>query len=69
MGIEPSETISYLPIIMLAVVFGLSSDYEIFVVSRIKEQFTLAGDAAVQRGTALSARVVTSAAWVCCTNW
>jgi RND superfamily putative drug exporter len=51
---------------MLAVVFGLSSDYEIFVVSRIKEQFTLAGDAraAVQRGTALSARVVTSAALI-----
>ncbi len=66
LGIEPSETISYLPIIMLAVVFGLSSDYEIFVVSRIKEQFTLAGDAraAVQRGTALSARVVTSAALI-----
>jgi RND superfamily putative drug exporter len=65
-GITPSETISFLPIIMLAIIFGLSSDYEVFVVSRIKEEFTKKGDArgAVQRGTALSARVVTAAALI-----
>ncbi|MDT4938626.1 MAG: putative drug exporter of the superfamily [Pseudonocardiales bacterium] len=65
-GITPSETISFLPIIMLAIIFGLSSDYEVFVVSRIKEDFTKSGDAqrAVQRGTALSARVVTAAAMI-----
>src|SRR5487761_287965 len=65
-GITPSETISFLPIIMLAIIFGLSSDYEVFVVSRIKEEFTKNGDAlrAVQRGTALSARVVTAAAMI-----
>jgi RND superfamily putative drug exporter len=65
-GITPSETISFLPIIMLAIIFGLSSDYEVFVVSRIKEEFTKTGDArgAVQRGTALSARVVTAAAMI-----
>jgi RND superfamily putative drug exporter len=65
-GITPSETISFLPIIMLAIIFGLSSDYEVFVVSRIKEEFTKNGDArrAVERGTALSARVVTAAALI-----
>ncbi len=65
-GITASETISFLPIIMLAIIFGLSSDYEVFVVSRIKEEFTKNGDArrAVQRGTGLSARVVTAAAMI-----
>jgi len=65
-GITPSETISFLPIIMLAIIFGLSSDYEVFVVSRIKEEYTKNGDArrAVQRGVGLSARVVTAAAMI-----
>jgi len=65
-GITPAQTISFLPIIMLAIIFGLSSDYEVFVVSRIKEEFTRNGDArhAVQRGTGLSARVVTAAAMI-----
>jgi putative drug exporter of the RND superfamily len=65
-GITPSETISFLPLIMLAIIFGLSSDYEVFVVSRIKEEYTKNGGArqAVQRGTGLSARVVTAAALI-----
>ncbi|HEX4832460.1 MAG TPA: MMPL family transporter [Trebonia sp.] len=65
-GITPAQTISFLPIIMLAIIFGLSSDYEVFVVSRIKEDFTAGGDArrAVQRGTGQSARVVTAAALI-----
>jgi RND superfamily putative drug exporter len=65
-GITPSQTISFLPIIMLAIIFGLSSDYEVFVVSRIKEEYTKNGDArrAVERGTGLSARVVTAAALI-----
>ncbi len=65
-GITRAETISFLPIIMLAIIFGLSSDYEVFVVSRIKEDFTKTGDArgAVERGTGLSARVVTAAALI-----
>jgi RND superfamily putative drug exporter len=65
-GTSPTETVSFLPIIMLAIIFGLSSDYEVFVVSRIKEDFTKTGDArgAVQRGTGLSARVVTAAALI-----
>jgi len=65
-GITPAQTISFLPIIMLAIIFGLSSDYEVFVVSRIKKEHTRNGDArrAVQRGTGLSARVVTAAAMI-----
>jgi putative drug exporter of the RND superfamily len=66
-GITPTETISFLPIIMLAIIFGLSSDYEVFVVSRIKEEFTKRGGdgrQSVQRGTSLSARVVTAAALI-----
>ena len=65
-GITAAQTISFLPIIMLAIIFGLSSDYEVFVVSRIKEEYTTNGGArhAVQRGTALSARVVTAAAMI-----
>ncbi len=62
----PGQTVSFLPIIVLAVIFGLSSDYEVFVVLRIKEVFTKTNDAvgAVERGTSLSARVVTAAALV-----
>ncbi|MFJ2827867.1 MMPL family transporter [Streptomyces sp. NPDC087263] len=65
-GITPSQTISFLPLLMLAIIFGLSSDYEVFVVSRIKEDFTKNGEAvrAVERGTGLSARVVTAAALI-----
>ncbi|MCM2417264.1 MMPL family transporter [Streptomyces sp. RKAG293] len=65
-GITPSQTISFPPILMLAIIFGLSSDYEVFVVSRIKGDFTKNGDAlkAVERGTGLAARVVTAAALI-----
>jgi len=65
-GITPSETVSFLPIILLAIIFGLSSDYEVFVVSRIKEDFSHTGDAigAVQRGTGMSVRVVSAAALI-----
>jgi RND superfamily putative drug exporter len=65
-GVTPTETVSFLPMIMLAIIFGLSSDYEVFVVSRIKEEFTRSGDArgAVQRGAGGAARVVTAAALI-----
>jgi putative drug exporter of the RND superfamily len=66
LGITPGETISFLPIIVLAIVFGLSSDYQVFVASRIKEEFTRTGDAqeSVRNGVGLSARVVTAAALI-----
>ena len=66
LGVTPGETISFLPIIVLAIVFGLSSDYEVFVVSRIKEELGKTDDAleAVRSGVGLSARVVTAAALI-----
>jgi RND superfamily putative drug exporter len=65
-GITPADTISFLPIIMIGIIFGLSSDYEIFVVSRIKEDYTQTGEAreAVARGLGKAARVVTAAALI-----
>jgi RND superfamily putative drug exporter len=66
-GVTKSQvTLSYLPTILLAIIFGLSSDYEVFVVSRIKEHFTKTGDAreAVRHGAGVSVRVVAAAALI-----
>lgn len=54
------------PPLVLAVVFGLSMDYEIFLLSRIRERFTATGDTrrAVSEGLASSARTITSAALI-----
>ena len=51
---------------MLAIVFGLSSDYEVFVVSRIREELSRTDTAvdAVRSGVGLSARVVTATALI-----
>lgn len=64
--VTKAQTLSFLPIITLAIIFGLSSDYQIFVVSRIKEEHTRTGEAigSVQNGVAHSARVVTAAALI-----
>src|SRR6185436_7463198 len=55
---------SFLPIMVFAVVFGLSMDYEVFLVSRMHEEWTKTRDAkyAVQHGLAMTGRVVTAAA-------
>jgi putative drug exporter of the RND superfamily len=55
---------SFLPIMVFAVVFGLSMDYEVFLVSRMHEEWTHTGDAryAVRHGLAMTGRVVTAAA-------
>ena len=65
-GTIPNATVAFLPIILLAVLFGLSSDYEVFVVSRIREAFVHEHDArsGVDHGLAASARVVTAAALI-----
>ncbi|MGO4614977.1 MMPL family transporter [Nocardia sp. 2YAB30] len=65
-GVVKTQTLSFLPIIILAIIFGLSSDYQIFVVSRIKEEHSRTSDAiaSVQNGVAQSARVVTAAALI-----
>ena len=52
------------PILMLAIIFGLSMDYEVFLLSRIREEWDRTGDnvTAVANGLQLSGRVITSAA-------
>jgi putative drug exporter of the RND superfamily len=55
---------SFLPIMVFAVVFGLSMDYEVFLVSRMHEEWVHTKDAtyAVRHGLAMTGRVVTAAA-------
>jgi putative drug exporter of the RND superfamily len=55
---------SFLPIMVFAVVFGLSMDYEVFLVSRMHEEWVHTRDAkyAVRHGLAMTGRVVTAAA-------
>jgi RND superfamily putative drug exporter len=54
------------PPLVLAVVFGLSMDYEVFLLSRIRERYEAVGDTrlAVAEGLAGSARTITSAALI-----
>lgn len=55
---------SWAPLMLFAVVFGLSMDYEVFLLSRIKEEYDRTGDnaGAVADGLAATARVITAAA-------
>ena len=52
------------PILMLAIIFGLSMDYEVFLLSRIREEWDRTGDntASVANGLQRSGRIITSAA-------
>ncbi|HSC20720.1 MAG TPA: MMPL family transporter, partial [Solirubrobacterales bacterium] len=56
--------ISFFPIFLFSIVFGLSMDYEVFLMSRIHEEWERTGDAseAVHRGLTLTGRVITAAA-------
>jgi putative drug exporter of the RND superfamily len=66
-GIDsPGPLVSFLPIIMMGILFGLAMDYEVFIVSRVREEFVHgrhANDATVQ-GLGHGARVVTAAALI-----
>ena len=66
-GLESTVPIvSFIPMFMFAVVFGLSMDYEVFLISRIREHHLQgAGDRkAIVRGMASTARVITAAALI-----
>ena len=54
----------FIPMMMFAIVFGLSMDYEVFLLSRVKEEYDRTGDnaTAVADGLASTARVITAAA-------
>ncbi|MFF2274450.1 MMPL family transporter [Agromyces sp. NPDC058126] len=61
---DVGTVISFMPIILMGVLFGLAMDYEVFLVSRMREDYVHHGDAesAVDTGFLSSARVVTAAA-------
>jgi RND superfamily putative drug exporter len=63
-GVSPAPIEPWAPMMLFAVVFGLSMDYEVFLLSSIREQYDRTGDssAAVVEGLASTARVITAAA-------
>ena len=63
-GIDGGPIESLAPLMLFAVVFGLSMDYEVFLLSRIREEYDKTGDSAraVADGLAATARVITAAA-------
>ncbi|MFL6205965.1 MAG: MMPL family transporter [Acidimicrobiales bacterium] len=66
-GLEGTMPINpFLPLMMFAILFGLSMDYEVFLLSRIREEYVATGDnhGAVVRGLSSTARVITSAALI-----
>jgi putative drug exporter of the RND superfamily len=64
MGVQKGPIESFIPVMLFAIVFGLSMDYEVFLVSRIHERWTHTRESsrAVAEGLALTGRVVTAAA-------
>ena len=65
-GAQRSPIEAFIPIIVFAIVFGLSMDYEVFLVSRVHEEWKRSGDAsrAVRLGVVRTGRVITAAAAV-----
>ncbi|MBV9871959.1 MAG: MMPL family transporter [Frankiaceae bacterium] len=56
----------FVPMMMFAILFGLSMDYEVFLLSRVREEFVRSGDShtSVVDGLSTTARVITSAALI-----
>src|SRR3974390_3508695 len=67
LGFKSNGTIvSWLPLFLFVILFGLSMDYHVFILSRVREGIDhgLSNDAAVRHGISVTAGVVTSAALV-----
>jgi putative drug exporter of the RND superfamily len=64
LGVQKGPIEPWIPVLIFAVVFGLSMDYEVFLVSRVREQWIRRGDAsaAVADGITFTGRVITAAA-------
>jgi len=64
LGIEAGPIDAFIPVLMFAIIFGLSMDYEVFLVSRIHEEWTRRRDAsaAVVGAVSNTGRVITAAA-------
>ena len=65
-GAQPGPIDSFIPVLTFAIVFGLSMDYEVFLISRVQEEWQARRDAsaAVREGLAKTGRVITAAAAV-----
>ncbi len=65
-GIKTGPIEAFVPVMMFAILFGLSMDYEVFLVSRIYEEWHRTGDnrLAVTRGLAATGRTITAAATI-----
>jgi RND superfamily putative drug exporter len=63
-SVQPGPIESWVPMMLFAVVFGLSMDYEVFLLSRIREEWLRTGDShtSVADGLAATAKVITAAA-------
>jgi putative drug exporter of the RND superfamily len=63
---ETVPIVSWVPMLLFAILFGLSMDYEVFLLSRIREEYLRTRDprASVARGLAATARVITAAALI-----
>ena len=64
LGVETGPIESFLPVLLFAIVFGLSMDYEVFLISRVHEEWEKSGDASgsVVRGLSTTGKVITAAA-------
>ncbi|MFD1720045.1 MMPL family transporter [Amnibacterium endophyticum] len=64
--VEPGPLLSFLPVLGVAILFGLSMDYEVFLVSGMRETWAHTGDwrRSVRQGFTHGARVVTAAALI-----
>jgi RND superfamily putative drug exporter len=65
-GGQPGPIDAFIPVMGFAIIFGLSMDYEVFLISRVHEEWQARGDAsaAVREGLAHTGRVITAAALV-----
>jgi RND superfamily putative drug exporter len=65
-GVQSGPIDAFIPVMAFAIVFGLSMDYEVFLISRVHEEWQSRGDAsaAIREGLAHTGRVISAAALV-----
>jgi RND superfamily putative drug exporter len=63
---SPGPVQSFLPVMLFAILFGLSMDYEVFLITRIREEYLKTGDnaTAVRQGLAATGKTITAAALI-----
>ena len=66
LGVTPGPIEAFIPVILFAIIFGLSMDYEVFIISRIHEEWVRRHDAtaAVHHGMSTTGRLITAAATI-----